>query len=184
MVSQWCDNGTICQFLKHNPEANRLRLVCPANYVFYQRELTYNNHSFPQLTQVASGTAHLHTVKPTIIHGDLKGVRTFFNSASFHPLQKFVQGNILVDQTGSAIITDFGLSKVMEEMSDSMPKGTSFFAGSTRWMAPELIFALVEDDGIIPPITTYSDVYAFASVCLEVCLLLYIQPIASTLSNI
>ena len=49
-----------------------------------------------------------------------------------------------------------------------MNMGTSFFAGSTRWMAPELIFALVEDDGHIPPITTFSDVYAFASVCLEV----------------
>jgi len=37
-------------------------------------------------------------------------------------------------------------------------------------MAPELIIALVEDDsGQPPPITTYSDVYAFASVCLEVC---------------
>jgi hypothetical protein len=35
-------------------------------------------------------------------------------------------------------------------------------------MAPELILALVEDDGRAPPITTYSDVYAFASVCLEV----------------
>jgi hypothetical protein len=35
-------------------------------------------------------------------------------------------------------------------------------------MAPELVLALVEDDGQAPPITTFSDVYAFASVCLEV----------------
>jgi serine/threonine protein kinase len=56
----------------------------------------------------------------------------------------------------------------MEDMSDSINIGSSFFAGSTRWMAPELILALVEDDGGVPPITTYSDVYAFASVCLEV----------------
>lgn len=34
-------------------------------------------------------------------------------------------------------------------------------------MAPELILALVEDEGI-PQVTTYSDVYAFAAVCLEV----------------
>ena len=34
-------------------------------------------------------------------------------------------------------------------------------------MAPELIMALVNDDGV-PPITTSSDVYAFASVCFEV----------------
>ena len=48
-----------------------------------------------------------------------------------------------------------------------MTWGTSFFPGSTHWIAPELTFALVEDDGIIPPITTYSDVYAFASICLD-----------------
>ena len=36
-------------------------------------------------------------------------------------------------------------------------------------MAPELLLALIEDDdGGVPPITPASDVYAFASVCLEV----------------
>lgn len=36
-------------------------------------------------------------------------------------------------------------------------------------MAPELIFAQINDDGTIaPPISTCSDVYAFASVCLEI----------------
>ncbi|EDR05945.1 uncharacterized protein LACBIDRAFT_302109 [Laccaria bicolor S238N-H82] len=78
------------------------------------------------------------------------------------------KGNILIDEHVYAIITDFGLSKVIEEMSDIISKGISFFAGSTGWMAPELIMSLVEDDGQISPITTFSDVYAFASVCLEV----------------
>lgn len=41
-------------------------------------------------------------------------------------------------------------------------------------MAPELILALVEDDGLSPPITTSSDVYAFACVCLEVLLSPYL----------
>jgi len=78
--------------------------------------------------------------------------------------------NILVDENGNAIITDFGLSKIIEEITtDNTTVGTSFFAGSTRWMAPELLFALIEDDdGGAPPITPASDVYAFASVCLEV----------------
>ncbi len=74
----------------------------------------------------------------------------------------------MVDENGNAIITDFGLSKIIEEITtDNTTVGTSFFAGSTRWMAPELLLALIEDDGV-PPITPASDVYAFASVCLEV----------------
>jgi len=85
-----------------------------------------------------------------VVHGDLKGC------------------NILVNDSGKAVITDFGLAKVAEEFSDSIQLATSFFAGSTRWMAPELILALVEDDGQPPPITTFSDVYSFACVCLEI----------------
>ncbi|RXW23396.1 hypothetical protein EST38_g2433 [Candolleomyces aberdarensis] len=154
MVSPWYSNGIICDYLKTRPNADRLKL----------------------LTQIASGVCHLHSHTPPIVHGDLKG------------------GNILIDAHGYAIITDFGLSKVMEEVSqacssNSPPgtacggRGTSVFAGSTRWMAPELILALVDEDehntdsaqspggssSSKPKITTKSDVYAFASVCLEVC---------------
>jgi serine/threonine protein kinase len=51
--------------------------------------------------------------------------------------------------------------------------GTSLLAGSTRWMAPELILSLVEDDDGVPcPVTRESDVFSFACVCLEVCVLL------------
>jgi len=82
-----------------------------------------------------------------------------------------MQGNILIDIHCQAIITDFGLSKVMEDLSSTVPEiaPTSLFAGSMRWMAPELVLALIEDDGRPPSVTKYSDVYAFASVCIEVC---------------
>jgi len=74
----------------------------------------------------------------------------------------------LVDKNGHAKITDFGLSKVIEDFSDvlKLPNPTSFFAGSTRWLAPELVWAMVEDQ--YPPITTRSDVYAFGVVAMEV----------------
>ena len=58
---------------------------------------------------------------------------------------------------------------MFEDVTHSINICSSFFAGSIRWMAPELILALVEDDsGQPPPISTHSDVYAFASVCFEV----------------
>lgn len=73
MVSQWCDNGTLCEYLKRNPDADRLTLVLLLLTLCYFWALTFGSY---QLTQVASGIAYLHTVKPTIIHGDLKGVCT------------------------------------------------------------------------------------------------------------
>lgn len=75
--------------------------------------------------------------------------------------------NILIDGHGRAVIIDFGLSKVKGEISDIIDQPSSMLAGSTRWMAPELLITDLEDDRK-PPISTYSDVYAFASVCLEV----------------
>ncbi|KAK0434553.1 kinase-like domain-containing protein [Desarmillaria tabescens] len=47
---------------------------------------------------------------------------------------------------------------------------SSSFAGSMRWMAPEIVRALVEvgSEATMPQVTTASDVYAFGSVCLEV----------------
>ncbi|KAE9409499.1 kinase-like protein [Gymnopus androsaceus JB14] len=156
MVSAWCDNGTISSYLKRKPRADRLKLVI----------------------QVASGVAYLHHFEPPVVHGDLKG------------------GNILVDAHEQAVITDFGLSKVMEDLSNlsndegedtkGRSSSSSFCGGSTRWLAPELVLALVEDqdaeEGMeagketagagtqrtSPRVTTASDVYAFASVCLEI----------------
>jgi len=94
-----------------------------------------------------------HGRSPIIVHGDLKG------------------GNILIDASGCAVITDFGLARVKEEVSEitGADQHTSLFAGSTRWMAPELVLAQVEEDATKRiPLSTRSDVYAFASVCLEV----------------
>ncbi|KAI6008736.1 kinase-like domain-containing protein [Pisolithus orientalis] len=106
------------------------------------------------LLQVASGASYLHNMKPVVVHGDLRGT------------------NILISDAGTAVITDFGLSTVIEELS-LMESGlqaaklrSSGHRGSTRWMAPELFIALVDDE--VPQITTESDVYSFGCVCLEV----------------
>jgi serine/threonine protein kinase len=77
---------------------------------------------------------------------------------------KNAQGTLLVDEEQRALLADFGISSMLEatnqsESLDSVPK-------SWRWTAPEVI----NDGG--SETTTASDVYAFASVCYEVCFFL------------
>ncbi|KAI0077785.1 kinase-like protein [Panus rudis PR-1116 ss-1] len=128
MVAPWCKNGTVVNYVKANPSADRLVLI----------------------HQIASGVAYLHNFNPAIIHGDLKG------------------NNILIGDNGQALITDFGLSKIIEDMSES---GTGSLAsslhGAIRWLAPEIVRLLKIDDSRVK-LTKASDVYAFAAVCMEI----------------
>ncbi|KAJ7333373.1 kinase-like domain-containing protein [Mycena albidolilacea] len=94
------------------------------------------------IREIAQGLAFLHDQH--VVHGDLRG------------------SNILVDDTGSACLTDFGLTV----LSDATATQTNHGAGSVRWMAPETL------DPSACGLTEYartpaSDIYAFACVCLE-----------------
>ena len=70
-----------------------------------------------------------------------------------------IQPNILVDDTGRARITDFGLVVVLQNTSF---KRAFLDDQSVRWMAPEILYTP----------GTYSkgaDVFSFAMVMVEVC---------------
>ena len=71
------------------------------------------------LRDVASGLAYLHSRKPVIIHQDIK------------------PDNIMIDENGTYMITDFGISAhAMSALRKSM--STAFVsAGTTAYMAPE-----------------------------------------------
>jgi len=94
------------------------------------------------LEEVACGLDYLHTGDPAVVHGDIK------------------PDNILVDDDGCAVLIDFGLSRIQEEISPSV---VSSFRGMgvLRWMAPELA------DGEVAK-TARSDVYSFGCLCLEI----------------
>ncbi|KAJ7713163.1 kinase-like domain-containing protein [Mycena metata] len=89
------------------------------------------------LLEIAEGLRYLHS--KAVLHGDLRG------------------NNILVDEGGHARLADFGLACYANATAKS-----STHAGSTRWMAPELL-----EPGRHFQRTLATDVYAFSCVCYE-----------------
>ena len=95
-----------------------------------------------------------------MIHGDLKGVRDswiFLFTTALIPSQS----NVLVDVTGHARITDFGIALVTQDLL-SMRSAFSGRAQTTRWIAPEVL-------GDRETYSKEADVFSFAGVMIEVC---------------
>ncbi|KAL1938386.1 hypothetical protein VTO73DRAFT_11626 [Trametes versicolor] len=88
--------------------------------------------------QIAKGMAYLHG--RGILHGDLKA------------------SNVLVDDKGHCIISDFGQSEMKSEA--YRISGMPLPHGTLRWQAPELMSGLSD-------LTQQIDVYAFAITCVE-----------------
>ncbi|OCH89375.1 hypothetical protein OBBRIDRAFT_668393 [Obba rivulosa] len=89
--------------------------------------------------EIARGMAYLHG--RGVLHGDLKGA------------------NVLIDDRGHCIISDFGQSEMRSEA--YRISGTDLPHGTLRWQAPELMSGQSE-------LTHEVDVYAFAICCIEV----------------
>lgn len=90
---------------------------------------------------VLHGLLYLHTLDPAIVHGDLKA------------------NNVLVSSKHEAVLTDFGLSKVVEDLNTAAGSSTTTVgAGSLRWKAPELLKIPMSES---VNVTLASDVWAF-----------------------
>ncbi|KAF8906038.1 TKL/TKL-ccin protein kinase [Gymnopilus junonius] len=96
-----------------------------------------NIDRIPLIRGAAEGLAYLHSRK--IIHGNSK------------PNDYIV--------VGEACICDFGMSKIIEEVTERSASATLTAGGSARWMAPELI------EGSAP--TVEADTYSYAMAILE-----------------
>ncbi|KAF8836887.1 kinase-like protein [Paxillus ammoniavirescens] len=99
------------------------------------------------LCEIASGLHYLHS--RMVIHGDLTGT------------------NVLIDGSGKACLSDFGLATIHHEF-----LGTSFFMssslGNIRWAAPEL-FQVLEGEGNQSVLcSSETDMYSFGSIMLQV----------------
>jgi len=113
-----------------------------------------------------------------LVHGDLKGVRTFPCKRFRTDLIPSIQVNILINRNRRACITDFGLSAVTR--TEAHANDTASFVsqyslapftqgGTYRWMSPELLYpelyGLTDDRP-----TRESDCWALAMVIYEVCI--------------
>jgi len=88
---------------------------------------------------IAKGMSYLHSQKPSIIHRDLK------------------PENILLDPDYNPKITDFGISRSMEETLQSMT-----ISGTPAYMAPESLY------GGPGAFSKKSDVYSFGIIMIEI----------------
>jgi serine/threonine protein kinase len=75
------------------------------------------------------------------------------------------QSNILLDEDGKAVLSDFGLSNVVVDACGPSYV-TSSIGGSVRWAAPEHF--RISDGDRISTVTTHSDIYSYGSVVLQV----------------
>ncbi|KZS88242.1 kinase-like protein [Sistotremastrum niveocremeum HHB9708] len=99
------------------------------------------------LVQVLEGLSFLH--HHNVVHGDLKG------------------DNILIADDGTALLADFGVSRLIESdstmASESATTTSSSITGTIRWMAPEVVCGSES----VSSATIESDVWAVGCILLE-----------------
>jgi serine/threonine protein kinase len=100
------------------------------------------------------------------VHGDLTGVGIILRTFDSYTHWSYFQSNILIDGDGKAFLADFGWSNIIV---DGPSYVTSSIGGSVRWAAPEH-FRLSEGSHA-STVTTYSDIYSYGSVMLQVCVI-------------
>ncbi|KAF9227031.1 kinase-like protein [Gyrodon lividus] len=101
------------------------------------------------LRDVANGLQYLHSQTPAVVHGDLH------------------TGNVLIDNDGRACLTDFGLSLVIQEFSETSYLQSSV-CGNLHYAAPELVNALAQSTGPLAYPKEPADIYSFGCIMMRV----------------
>jgi serine/threonine protein kinase len=113
-----------------------------------------------QATEVAEALASLHL--QDVVHDDLHAV-SFQVSQHYYACTDQIQRNVLVDDEGHARLCDYGLSGYVNA---TVPN--SMMGGVADFVAPEKIDLSDVDPTTRPAQTPASDIFAFASLCLQV----------------
>jgi serine/threonine protein kinase len=108
---------------------------------------------------IALGIMYLHS--QNIVHGDLKGVLNLSIVHYLYLIRNYHQQNVLIDDSGKALLCDFGLSRVKADItSRTTTSDATTVAGSRYWMAPERLMG--------KPLRNPGDIYAFGMTSYEV----------------
>jgi serine/threonine protein kinase len=79
---------------------------------------------------------------------------------TYYYRNKYYSHNVLIDDDGRALLTDFGLSKTEGTISTSSTTKSLFHGGTLAWTAPEL-FNAVRGQTCTQLFTAKSDVYSY-----------------------
>ncbi|KAF8574534.1 kinase-like protein [Ramaria rubella] len=106
-------------------------------------EKSPNVDRYRLLIQAANGLTYLHEHEPSVIHSDLK------------------PENILIDDDGTALLADFGLTRIQHTLTDLI--SATHNGGTLCYMSPELLSGKPTGNP-----TKFSDIWAFGMVIYEV----------------
>lgn len=163
MVLPWIENDHVMAHMKTmDPPPNEEQLNRWVRCLHHSRFVQLLMRSL-KIVDVISGLAFLH--EKYVIHGDVRGV----SSPNILRRQSLIfryQGNILIANDGTALVSDFGLSVFHADSSNNY---SSRRDGHPRFQAPEIIDPeKFKAQSLSGRPTFRSDVYSFACFCYEV----------------
>lgn len=129
-------------------------------FILIRSTIQFNNN-LSKIRGIAEGIRILHSMSPPVVHGDIKGVSLIMG----HFCRRCwfsLQSNIVIDAHGNPLIADFGVSRIVEDITGVPFSQSNGVSDSYRWFAPELCIG----QGVL---SISSDIYAFAMTILEVC---------------
>ena len=151
LISDRMPGGDLTEYIASHPDADRPSLVSDLPASLYEI-LTPSSAVWCRRGSQTPAFAR-HNSRRT-----QRGTWLFF--VSFNHFIDLRQSNILVDASGNARITDFGLVMVTQDL-DSLRGGSDECRDGARWIAPEIL----ESRGAY---SKEADVFSFAMVVIEV----------------
>ena len=162
IVSDLMEHGNIMQFIANNPHHNRFHLVSNTGHLI----------PWPNCWDSAYGCDNWVGVFTQSRYRSRRSQRSeCLAMPQVLGLTLIHQGNILVDSGCSARLADFGLAMIIDESTVGSTIGGHETRGTTRWMAPELLYPEhygFPDDCQKRLPSKSTDIYALGMTILEV----------------